>query len=324
MSGGDEKQTVININLADHYPQPQSVAPQFYPVAQPQMSRQAIAFPDLRKFSDRDIDAYWVLAAVFTLFALYPSFDARVLLALRGDAAGGIVDSAPIPENPFENEFISPEPIPQNPFDSEPVSPEPRPQVPPSSDRAPGKAVPAPTPKKVVPKPGTIFTPSPKFDSIPKISKARRRIAELAIEDARKGLRYKVGQSARCADYVDYVLGRANWNTRDTITKQPLDKFRDTGKYMANRWAGPDIGQVITDPSKLEIGDIVFFRNTYGNWRKGAITHVGIYVGRGMIVDRGTAAAPVLYRSIRTFDKGGESKFSSAVRLHEKWFKGVN
>lgn len=296
MSGNDDKQTIININLSDHYPQP--VAPQFYQTA-PQMPRQAIAFPNPIKFLDAEIDGWWYIGLLLLLIAFYPSVDARVFLAWRGDAAAGNIESAPIPENPFQDEFITPESEPRNP----------------SADRAPVDLA----PKRIEQKPGKIFTPSPKFDSI---IKARTKIAEIAIEDARKGLHYKVGQSARCADYVDNVLGRANWNTKDTITKQPLDDLRDTGKYMANRFAGPDIGEVITDPNKLEIGDIVFFRNTYGSWKKGAITHVGIYVGKGMIVDRGTASAPVLYRSIRTFDKGGESKFTSAVRLHEKWFQG--
>lgn len=295
----DDKQIVININLADHFPQPVAPVPQFYPVAQPQMPRSAIAFPNsLKGIADVDIDGYWVAAFLFLTIALYPSADARIFMAWRGDAAGGIVDSAPIPDNPFENEFVDPAPAP-------------KPQSPPSPEpKAPAKL-----------RSGTIFQPNPNknFNSI---SQARKKIAELAIADARKGLHYKVGQSARCADYVDNVLSRAGWNAKQTITKQPIDKFRDTGKYMANRWFGPDIGEVITDPSKLEVGDLVAFRNTYGNWRKGAITHVGIYVGRGMIVDRGTAAAPVLYRSIRTFDKGGESKFSVGVRLHEKWFNG--
>lgn len=300
MSGSDdEKQIIININLADHFPQP--AAPQFYPAPQPPvMPRQAIAFPNPLKSLDFEVDGWWALTFVFVLIALYPSADARLFMAWRGDAAGGIIDSAPIPDNPFENEFIDPAPAP-------------KPQTAPDSKPKAPSAKPAP---------GTIFKPNPSPKNFSPISQARRKIAELAIADARKGLRYKVGQSARCADYVENVLSRAGWNAKETITKQPVDKFRDTGKYMANRWFGPDMGEIITDPSKLQIGDLVAFRNTYGNWRKGAITHVGIYVGRGMIVDRGTSAAPVLYRSLRTFDKGGESKFSVGVRLHEKWLGG--
>lgn len=321
MSGNDDKQTIININLSDHYPQP--VAPQFYQAA-PQMPRQAIAFPNPIKFLDVEIDGWWYIGLLLLLIAFYPSVDTRVFLAWRGDAAAGNIESAPIPENPFQDEFITPESEPQNPsVDRTPVDRTPVDRAPVDRtpvDRTPTDRIPVDRiPKKIEQKPGKIFAPSPKFDLI---IKARKRIAEIAIEDARKGLQYKVGQSARCADYVDNVLGRANWNTKDTITKQPLDNLRDTGKYMANRWAGPDMGEVITDPNKLEIGDIVFFRNTYGSWKKGAITHVGVYVGKGMIVDRGTASAPVLYRSIRTFDKGGESKFTSAVRLHKKWFQG--
>ena len=46
------------------------------------------------------------------------------------------------------------------------------------------------------------------------------------------------------------------------------------------------------------------FKNTYGDWRDGVITHVGIYVGDNNMVDRSTSAHPVAQRSVFTFSGG--------------------
>jgi hypothetical protein len=263
VSAGDNP-TIININIGGSTV-PQVYSPSQYQDRQP-FVKQQIAKQKRFNFLDFDIDNYWIATAGFalaTLLMFYPSVDARIFTAWRGDAASGNIESSPIPDSDTPN-----------------VSPQ-------------------------------------------TAEEGRKRIAQIALADARSGLHYKVGQSARCADYVDRVLRLAGWNTRDTITKQPIDNLRDTGKYMANRFFGGDIGEIIKNPKDLRPGDLVAFRNTYGNWGKGAITHVGIYVGDGKIVDRGTASAPVLHRSIYTFDKGGETKFSAGVRLKGRWFMGV-
>ena len=67
---------------------------------------------------------------------------------------------------------------------------------------------------------------------------------------------------------------------------------------------------MIRSIDQLQPGDIVMWANTYGDWPEGSITHVGIYVGDGQIVDRPTAAAPVKRRPVTTF-----AHFVGAVRL---------
>lgn len=256
--------TVININIGSPnvpFRQPLPPHPPYssYPTCPPVQIQKKSGWLDF------DIDNYWIGSFVFlflTGMLLYPSFDSRILVALRGDAAGGNIDSVPV-----------------------------------SSVAS--------------------YLSSPK-----NAAEGRKRIAEIALADAASGLKYKPNQSARCADYVENVLQRAGWNIKDTITKEPLDQFRQTGKYMANRFAGPDIGTVITNVNDLQPGDLVVFRNTYGNWERGAITHVAIVVSKKMIVDRGTASAPVLHRSINTFNKDGENKIVAGIRLHDKWFIG--
>gem|GEM_PF-4051460 len=83
---------------------------------------------------------------------------------------------------------------------------------------------------------------------------------------------------------------------------------------MADSFHGADLGKIILDAGQMKPGDIVMFADTYdGPGRapiagRGRITHVGIYVGGGEIIDRSTMSAPVRQRSVSTF------KFHSALR----------
>ena len=125
------------------------------------------------------------------------------------------------------------------------------------------------------------------------------RVAKRAI--AWVGKSYKPGQRERCADFVRFVLRQSN--VRVGVTRKPRDagKQYHNGSLMARSFFGNDIGIILTNPNQFQKGDLIGFTNTYGNFKRGAITHVGIYVGRGKIVDRSTMSAPVRMRSLYSF-----------------------
>lgn len=159
-----------------------------------------------------------------------------------------------------------------------------------------------------------------------KETEARRKIAEKALAYARSGKNFKPRVTARCQDFVNYIVKKAGWKVPST--RQPLDgEF--VGKLMANRFAGPDIGQIITDPEQIQPGDIILYADTYGNFRNYPkngftpdITHVAIAINKDQIVDRGRR---VSLRSIKTFKyrsglKKGQWSFIAAVRPHFKFY----
>lgn len=129
-------------------------------------------------------------------------------------------------------------------------------------------------------------------------------IAVVDAATAWTGKSYKPGVAAMCASFV-----------RTVLTESGVDIPVPAGSWgplMADSFYAPESGQIIHDKAQLMPGDIVMFANTYNgpgrviNGRK--ITHVGIYLGEGMMVDRPTRSRPVQHRSINTFE------FHSALR----------
>lgn len=125
------------------------------------------------------------------------------------------------------------------------------------------------------------------------------KVASSAI--AWVGKSYKPGQRERCADFVRFVLRQSN--VRVGVTRKPWDagKQYHNSSLMARSFFGNDIGVIFTNPNQFRKGDLIGFTNTYGNFRRGAITHVGIYLGGGKIVDRSTMSAPVRIRNLSSF-----------------------
>jgi cell wall-associated NlpC family hydrolase len=139
------------------------------------------------------------------------------------------------------------------------------------------------------------------------VSADGQKIADAAMSYVGKS--FKPGVSAQCAVFVRQVLSDAGVNVG--VTSAPIDG-KSTGPAMANSFYGNDLGTIIKDKGALQPGDIVMFFNTYGNWPARTVTHVGVYVGGGMMVDRPTASRPVQHRSVDTFEFAGALRIPSA------------
>ncbi len=113
------------------------------------------------------------------------------------------------------------------------------------------------------------------------------------------GKSFKPGQTARCADFVRAVLDGVG--VKAGVTSKPIDG-ETPNPETANSFFGPDLGEVKKRKEDLLPGDLVAFGGTYGGYGPDTITHVGIYVGDGMMVDRPTANEPVKLRPIDTFE----------------------
>jgi cell wall-associated NlpC family hydrolase len=120
------------------------------------------------------------------------------------------------------------------------------------------------------------------------------RVAKVALSNV--GTDYKMGESARCADWVRFVYEKSGYKL--PVSKKPIDSQQPVNPETANSLIGEDIGVVIKDPDYLRPGDIVSWANTYGNWTEGTITHVGIYLGKGVVADRPTKHGTVLKRKL--------------------------
>ena len=134
---------------------------------------------------------------------------------------------------------------------------------------------------------------------------------EQVVEKAKSwvGKSFKPGQTARCADFVRAVLDGVG--VKVGVTSQPIDSWTPNPE-TANSFFGPDLGKVKKSKDELLPGDLVAFGGTYGGYSKDTITHVGIYIGDGMMVDRPTANEPVKKRPISTFQH-----FVAGVELKE-------
>lgn len=122
------------------------------------------------------------------------------------------------------------------------------------------------------------------------MSSAAARIAEAWV-----GTDFHPGQTEQCAVFVRHVFRKAGIDL--PVAKHPTDweqtKNQAQGPGYANSFAGDEVGRRITRIADLRPGDIVMWRNTYGDYARGTITHVGIYVGGGMFVHRPTSTRPV-------------------------------
>jgi hypothetical protein len=113
-------------------------------------------------------------------------------------------------------------------------------------------------------------------------------IASKALEWV--GKEFNSGMKEQCCYFVRAVLSQAGLNVG--VTQKPSDNFLPTGRGYANSLAGDDIGKKVFRKD-LQPGDLVFFKNTYGDYPEGTITHIGIYTGSGFFIHRPTSSRPV-------------------------------
>ena len=96
----------------------------------------------------------------------------------------------------------------------------------------------------------------------------------------------------------------------DAVSSKDPDAASYVGEGYAVSLIGSDVGVVrtTTNPSTIPKGAIIGFTNTYGNYGLRAITHVGVSIGGGSMIDMPTASGNVQNRSISTFppDPDGE------------------
>lgn len=114
------------------------------------------------------------------------------------------------------------------------------------------------------------------------------------------GRSFNPGVPAQCAYFVREVFKEAGITL--PVVANPDDGM-STGEGYADGLAGDEVGPRV-EKAQLQPGDIVLFFNTYGDFPPSTITHVGVYVGDGQMVDRPTASEPVKERSIDLFTFG--------------------
>lgn len=140
---------------------------------------------------------------------------------------------------------------------------------------------------------------------IPGTESINSRIVRSALAWAGKD--FAPGEKEQCANFVREVLSSVGLSVG--VTQEPIDHFK-SNPSLANSFFGSDIGQLVYSVNELQPGDIVAFGGTYGGYSPSDITHVAIYVGDGLIVDRPTSSKPVQKRGIDTF-----THFVAGVRL---------
>lgn len=119
---------------------------------------------------------------------------------------------------------------------------------------------------------------------------------------------FNPGATEQCAAFVRHVFRQAGVNLPNVAHPSDTHLLPHNTAYaptFADSFAGNEIGMEV-NPRDMMPGDIVMFSNTYGNFPAGVITHVGIYVGDDMIVDRPTADRPVQKRSVHKLGKIAE------------------
>lgn len=137
------------------------------------------------------------------------------------------------------------------------------------------------------------------------------------------GKYFKEGESAQCANFVRNIFAEAGVpvGTAAHPSDASLLPGEPQGPSYANSFAGAEIGEKITSLSGLQPGDIVMFKNTYGNFPAGVITHVGIVADKDCFIHRPTFDRPVQRASLRSW----QSLFAEGRRpAYGAGFKSVN
>ncbi len=86
------------------------------------------------------------------------------------------------------------------------------------------------------------------------------------------------------------------------------------GRAFANSLFSAELGQLL-GYGDLVPGDLLAFRDTYeGEFPKGCITHVGLYDGKDVMIDRSTGGEPVRRKAL---DGWWKERFVVGLRPHD-------
>lgn len=130
------------------------------------------------------------------------------------------------------------------------------------------------------------------------------------------GHQFQGQETEQCANFVRRILAESGITVQ--AAKKPFDcnltESLEQGPSFANSFFSAKNG-LLLGYGDIEAGDLVAFRDTYeGDFPKGCITHVGIYVGDFKMIDRSTAGEPI--REL-TFDDFWKERFVVGLRPTE-------
>ncbi|GAA5524434.1 hypothetical protein Maes01_00991 [Microbulbifer aestuariivivens] len=129
---------------------------------------------------------------------------------------------------------------------------------------------------------------------------------------------YRVGTAEQCMNWTREVLVAACGAHFATLeTQKPWDgHLLGEGDQLlpehVDSLAADEFGQKITSIKDLQPGDLVFLKNTYGDWAEGVLTHVGIALGDGDYIHRMTSN-----KGIVKVEAIPSADFDSGIRLKE-------
>jgi probable lipoprotein NlpC len=127
---------------------------------------------------------------------------------------------------------------------------------------------------------------------------------------------FNAGQAEQCMNWTRTVLSAACGDQFNRLQSQQPWDFHLLGEnetvapHHADSLASEEFGTRIHSVADTQPGDLVFLKNTYGDWQEEVITHVGIATGNGEYIHRMTSNKGVVkVQPIPVED------FSGAIRL---------
>ena len=131
------------------------------------------------------------------------------------------------------------------------------------------------------------------------------------LAKAQVGKDFQPEKTESSVEFVRQYLTESNHPKASAISSSPSDGY-STKLNLANSLSGDDLGTRIESINDLMPGDIVHFRNTYGSFPKGTLTHIGIVGDNGNIIHSNNGK--VVETNINLTFPG---KFTHAIRLEE-------
>ena len=129
---------------------------------------------------------------------------------------------------------------------------------------------------------------------------------------------YRVGSSEQCMNWTREILVQVCGAKFATLeTQKPWDGHLlgpddELLPEHVDSLAGDEFGEKIATIEQLQAGDLVFLKNTYGDWAPGVLTHVGIALGDGNYIHRMTSN-----KGLVKIEAIPAHEFDSGIRLKE-------